>query len=304
VLAALLVAFVLPVRTRTRAWRLGVACSAAVLIAIGGAIVLAVTGLAIPFVSLLLVLTIAAVAVEAVSMTASLRESHVALVDQREHDLESKRLLAHELKTPIASMRNLTQLLAGFDLSAAERQRVAVLLQSEAGKLETMVQALLDLERLSLRDFAAASAVTDLGDVVRARVDVLQASAGHRLQVSIARGVLVRGDSMLLERVTDNLVSNALKYTSGIVTVTVRAERGEALLEVADRGAGIAAVDRERLFQRFYRGASARGTEGLGLGLAFVAEVAKWHGGRVTVDNLPEGGACFRFALPAESEGA
>ncbi len=305
-LAALIVGCLLPLRARARAVRYAGGATALALVLIGGPILLAGTGVAIPFASLLLVLTIAVVGVEASAMTASLRQSHVALTDQRANDLQSKRLLAHELKTPIASMRNLTQLLAGFELSEAERQRVAVLLQSEAGKLEGMVQALLDLERLSLRDFETSSSVVDLGDVVRGRMEVLCAGTDRLWEVSIAPDTLVRGDVMLLERVVDNLVGNALKYTPSpsAVRVTVRGDRGEALFEVADRGPGVAREDRERIFQRFYRGASAQGTEGLGLGLAFVAEVARWHGGRVTVDNLPEGGACFRFVLSRLSGGA
>ncbi len=161
-----------------------------------------------------------------------------------------------------------------------------------------MVQALLDLERLPRRDFRAASRVTDLGELVKERVDVLRASADRPLHASIEPGVLVRADGMLLERVIDNLVGNALKYTDTPVDVTVRGTASEALLEVADRGPGVTPEDRERIFQRFFRGAAARGTEGLGLGLSFVSEVARWHGGKVTLESGP--GARFRVALPRD----
>jgi len=75
----------------------------------------------------------------------------------------------------------------------------------------------------------------------------------------------------------------------------------DAVLEVEDRGPGIAEADRERIFQRFVRGSSARGTEGLGLGLALVAEVARWHGGRVSHEPIAEGGSRFRVELPRVS---
>lgn len=299
-LAALLVAVLLPLRTRSRALRLALTLAAFLFLLGGGATLLALTGVAVPFVSLLAVLAVLTIAVEAVVLTASLRASRTAFAEQREHDLASKRLLAHELKTPIASMRNLTQLLAGFDLSDAERQRVAVLLQSEAGKLEGMVQALLDLERLALRDFASRARVTDLGALVRARADLARAAGRRPMHVHDAGGIEVRGDPMLLERVVDNLLSNAMKYTprDAPIEVTVRESRGEAILEIADRGPGIAEAESERIFQRFYRGASAEGTEGLGLGLAFVAEIARWHGGSAAVENREEGGARFRIVLP------
>jgi signal transduction histidine kinase len=278
--------------------RLATFAAAAIAIA-GGLALLATAGIAIPFVTLMLAIALTGIAAEATRMTATLRQSR----EDRAHDLDSKRLLAHELKTPVASMRNLTQLLADFELSDAERRRVAVLLQSEAGKLETMVQALLDLERLPLRDFRAASRVTDLGELVKERVDVLRASAGRALNASIEPNVLVRADGMLIERVIDNLVGNALKYTDTPVDVTVRGTGAEALLEVADRGPGIPADDRDRIFQRFFRGATARGTEGLGLGLSFVAEVARWHGARVSLESAREGGALFRVAFPLSREG-
>ena len=259
----------------------------AALTPLGGLVLFATTGIAVPFVALLFAVATTGIAVEAKRMSATVRRSR-----------EDRALLAHELKTPVASMRNLTQLLADFDLSETERHRVAVLLQSEAGKLESMVQALLDLERLPQRDFRTVSRVTDLGELVKERVDVLRASAGRRVNATVDPDVLVRADGMLIERVIGNLVENALKYTETDVDVSVRGTESEAVLEVADRGPGIAAEDRERIFQRFFRGASARGTEGLGLGLSFVAEVARWHGGRASVENRPGGGALFRVALP------
>lgn len=299
-LSALFVTTMLFLRRRARILRIGGFVAGLTLILAGGAVLLASTGIAIPFVSLVLAIAATLAVLETIAMTTSVRESRVALVDQKEIDLESKRLLAHELKTPIASMRNLTQLLAGFELSAAERQRVAVLLQSEAGKLETMVQALLDLERLSMRDFGAAASVVDLSAIVSGRIAVLGPGRPQVLQSSIEPGVLVLGDALLLERVIDNLVGNAMKYTPTQATVLVRLRRehGQAIVDVADTGPGIPATERERVFQRFYRGVSAQGTEGLGLGLAFVADVARWHGGRVTVENQPGGGALFQVIVP------
>jgi signal transduction histidine kinase len=273
----------------------------------GGFALLATTGRAIPFVILALTIVLAATGVETSLMGASLKQSSVKLeeiatrlAEQRAHDIESKRLLAHELKTPLASMRNLSQLLGGFELSASERRRVTSLLQVEAGKLQSMVDALLDLERLPLRDFHASSSVTDLGDLVSARIDVLRESAGRPVIASVPRGVLVRADAILIERVVDNLVGNAIKYTprSEPIRVDVDETTDAAVLEVADRGPGIADAERERVFQRFYRGSTAAGTEGLGLGLSLVSEVAKWHGGSVTVSRTDGGGARFRFVLP------
>lgn len=273
-----------------------------------GQTLLGTTGIAVPFVSTMSAIVLTSVGVEARRMTTTLRASRgdverlqqiaTRLAEQQAQEVESKRLLAHELKTPLASMRNLTQLLAGFSLSDAERHRVATLLESEAGKLQRMVEALLDLERLPLRDFHAASSVLDLGALVATRVEWLRASTTRTLQTSIQPNVSVRADLLLLERVIDNLVTNALKYTQSPVTISVSAGENVAMLIVEDHGPGIAEGERETIFRRFVRGSTARGTEGLGLGLSFVAEVARWHGGDVTFEPVAGGGSRFRITLP------
>ena len=214
-----------------------------------------------------------------IDIATSLRTTRAAFREHRVQEAESKRVLAHELKTPLASMRGLTQLLGDFELTDAERKRVATLLESEAGKLQSMISGLLDLEKLPLRDFAASTSVTDLGKLVAARVDFLRAGTDRRLVMNAAPHVFLRTDAALVERVVDNLVGNALKYTAGAVSVSVRQNGSGAVLEVADEGPGMTAEDRERIFQRFFRGSSAAGTEGLGLGLSLVSEVARWHGG-------------------------
>lgn len=232
-----------------------------------------------------------------------LEELATAIARRRAEEVESKRVLAHELKTPLAAMRSLSQVLAGFDLSDDERRRVASLLGSEAGKLQDMVGGLLELERLALRDFEATTTQLDLGNVVNARLELLRQSTGRTIECEVADNSFVRADPALLDRVIDNLVTNAGKYSPdpAPVTVSVRSEGDVVLLEVADRGPGVPAKERERIFRRFMRGSAAEETEGLGLGLALVAEVVQWHGGTVAVLERTGGGSVFRVSLPVEA---
>jgi signal transduction histidine kinase len=272
-------------------------------IPVAGELLLATGGVAIPFATLEGCVVVTLAAVEARSLLAALRRTEgvaARLRRDQEQEADSKRLLAHELKTPLASMRGLTQLLAQFELSEPERRRVTSLLEAEAGKLQSLVGGLLDLERLPLRDFDTAATVINLGDLVGARLEFLRASADRPLLMEMTQDVLVRGDAALLERVVDNLVGNALKYARPPepVRVAVRSDGGEGVLEVEDRGPGLSPDDRERVFQRFFRGATAGGTQGLGLGLSLVAEVARWHGGKIEVEAAAAGGSLFRFSLP------
>lgn len=224
-----------------------------------------------------------------------------ALLARRADDEQSKRVLAHELKTPLTSMRGLTQLLAGFDLSAAEQRRVMELLQRETDKLQGLVTTLLDLERLPLRDFEVTAATLDFSSVVRERLGLL-AGSGRRIVAEIPPAFLIRGDTALLDRVIDNLVGNALKFSPPDTAIQVRLSSSgdQVVLEVEDEGSGIAEEEREQIFRRFARGRSARGTEGLGLGLALVAEIVSWHGGGASVHPARTGGSIFRLSLPAE----
>jgi signal transduction histidine kinase len=289
------------VRSRSRRSRLTVAALATAVVIGGGALLLDRAQLAIPFVTLTMTIILTTAAVESVALSGAVRDVAARFAEHRQREAESKQLLAHELKTPLASMRGLTQLLGGFQLTDAERQRVVSLLDSEAGKLQSMVTALLDLERLPLRDFAASTSVTDLSELAQRRVDFLRNSTDRTIAVDAAPGVVARADAPLIERVIDNLVGNALKYTpaSAAVTLRVYESRGDAVLEVEDRGPGITAAERQRIFDRFFRGATAAGTTGLGLGLAFVAEIARWHQGSVTADVAPHGGSIFRVTMPA-----
>jgi signal transduction histidine kinase len=291
----------------SRRKRLAAATSLAVLLIVGGLLLLASTGVAIPFALLLLSVLLSTATVEAMQMASDVRKSDIALeeiatrmAEHQAREVESKRVLAHELKTPLASMRGLTQLLGGYELNEAERRRVASLLESEAGKLQSMVQGLLELERLPLRDFDASSTVIDLSDLVRGRVEFLRNGTDRTLLMPAAPAVLVRADPALVERVVDNLVGNAVKYTPppSPVTITIAEIAGNAVLDVEDRGSGIGDSERERIFGRFVRGSSAAGTEGLGLGLSLVAEVARWHGGTASVERGPQGGSRFRVVFP------
>jgi signal transduction histidine kinase len=280
-----------------------IAASIVLVAIVAGGVALLANGTAIPFITLIASAAIAVGVLETRIIIAALHSSEERYIDHRERDAESKRVLAHELKTPLASMRSLTQLMNGFDLSEAERKRVASLLQHEAGKLETMVGTLLDLERLPLRDFASSSSVIDLGELVSTRVDFLRAGTDRTLFVTADRDVFVRADGVLLERVVDNLVGNALKYTVGAVTIRVTRRGNDAILEVEDRGPGISETEREKIFARFVRGTTAAGTNGLGLGLSLVSEIAKWHGGAASLDSV-QGGSRFRITLPVAAESA
>jgi len=223
-----------------------------------------------------------------------------SLSETRQQDAEARRVVAHELKTPLTSVKGLAQLLAQFDLSGPERNRVAQMVVSETSRLAEMVDALLDLERLRLRVFERDAQPLDLSGLCTVRGDLLRAGTKREILTEIQADLHVLGDKGLLERVIENLVANALKFSPDETPILIRlkADGPSARLEVEDRGPGIPIQERERIFGRFARGSTQGLAPGLGLGLALVAEVVNWHGGTVEADERAGGGSVFRIRLP------
>lgn len=224
-------------------------------------------------------------------------------LERRRRDMQ--RLVSHELRTPLASIGGLAETLERYEMSADELQRVAGLIRGESVRLSKMVTTFLDLERLGTGSWDDRRGVVDLAALTRDRIELLDA-ADHGLQLELVTDgeVSVDGVPELLERVVDNLVGNALRYTpsGGHVRVRVGRGGGDAILEVSDDGPGIPPEARERLFDRFYRLPGATGS-GSGLGLALVREVVDWHGGCIEIDSEVGAGSTFTVRLPAAENG-
>lgn len=207
-----------------------------------------------------------------------------AMLDSLERAREAERRFvgdaSHELRTPLTALRGNIDYLARHGAD----DTVLADLESDATRLSGLLDDLLALAR----EDAAAPARGEPVDLA----DVARAAAESDTRVDAAP-VMVLGERPALERAAGNLVRNARRHGSGAVTVTTRREDDRALLVVEDEGPGLAPDDAARAFERFWRGASARG-EGSGLGLAIVRSIAERHGGRVTVD-----GAAFTIDLPA-----
>ncbi|GGX34187.1 sensor histidine kinase [Streptomyces chryseus] len=200
---------------------------------------------------------------------------------------------SHELRSPIASLR--TQLEVGaahpelLDVEGAVRDTV---------RLQALAADLLLLARLDAGERPGQGRV-DLGALVREEVS----QRTDRLPVTVAEGsgpYEVAGSRGQLARVLGNLLDNAQRHARGRVEVSVRRERGAVVLGVSDDGAGVPAGEHERIFERFVRLDDARSRDdgGAGLGLAIARDVARRHGGTLSVARGPLGGALFELRLP------
>ena len=217
---------------------------------------------------------------------------------------------AHQMKTPLAGMRMQSEL-ALRQLDPDEIHRSLEQLSKSSESATRLVNQLLALARAENQPHAgAAFEELDLDASARAVVqDWVQASFAARIDLGYEEPwhpVLIRANAMMLRELLGNLIDNALRYTpaGGSVTVRVRDDTGQAILEVEDTGPGIPPAERSHVFERFYRilGSSASGS---GLGLAIVREIAQQHGAEVDIFNNPRSeekkrpGCLFRLTFPA-----
>ncbi|MCA2215514.1 sensor histidine kinase [Jidongwangia harbinensis] len=237
----------------------------------------------------------------------SINDMLAALRDSR----RAQRLLAedaaHELKTPLTSLRLNVELLIRLDrrgtldsaLPAESRTRLLNDLGAQAAELSTLAAELTDLARGDVSN--ESTELLDLADVVVAATTRARSRVPD-IEIALdVTSVWVSGRPAALQRAVLNLIDNAGKWSPADqpVQIRLRAEGASAVLEVDDAGPGIDAADVPRVFDRFYRADSARALPGSGLGLSIVQRVVDAHGGRAAVARSMRGGALLRVDLPA-----
>jgi signal transduction histidine kinase len=217
--------------------------------------------------------------------------------------------VSHEFRTPLTSMRHLTEILTNRGVATEERRtHYYQLLASETDRLHRMVESLLSFGRLEAGGYAWQLEPVNLADFVRKTVEEFRAEAAvkDRVVTFEARDglPLIQVDPGALSRAVWNLLDNAIKYSEAPspVHVLVRGESGAVLLSVADKGIGVPAAERDRIFHKFVRGADANraGIRGVGIGLSIVKRIAEAHGGTVRLDSTIGIGTTFTIALPAK----
>ncbi|HEY1330889.1 MAG TPA: ATP-binding protein [Actinomycetota bacterium] len=212
--------------------------------------------------------------------------------------------VSHDLRTP------LTNILAGaltlqneqIELSPEDTKDLIARLAANARKLDRLLSDLLDLDRLSRGILAPNRKPTDLAEVVNTVVRECDLN-GHPVEVR-AESLVAEIDPAQFERIVENLVTNAARYTPPGTPIWVRVEGQErgALLIVEDSGPGIAPELRQTIFEPFRQGnARVEHSPGVGIGLSLVARFAALHSGRAWVEERPGGGASFRVYLPKQT---
>ena len=217
-------------------------------------------------------------------------------------------LVTHELRTPLTAIQGLSEVLSKFDVDPNRRREMHAAINQEAKRLARMIDEYLDITRLEagarpLRKTALR--VEPLIERVLLLLDPVAISRGVPIKCEFEQNLpVVMVDSDLLAQAVTNVIANAIKYSppGREILVSVWTEGNDLLIEVTDKGYGIAPENMKRIFEKFYRVPRGEHTDepGTGLGLTFVREIMDAHGGYVTAESELGVGSTFTLRLPLE----
>ena len=226
---------------------------------------------------------------------------------EKEHQMrrELTQNIAHELKTPVASILGYTEtILDTPDMSEETRQQFITRTHAQANRLAALLQ---DVSMLNRMDYAADLLTKERVDVSQLFADIVQETAiafeKHRMTLnnSLPQDIVIQGVPSLIYSIFRNLMDNAVNYAGEGTVVQISAEPTDDswVFRFSDNGVGIAPEHLPRLFERFYRidKGRSRSLGGTGLGLAIVKNAVLLHGGAITVSPADKGGLAFEFTL-------
>lgn len=216
--------------------------------------------------------------------------------------------VSHELKTPLAVIRNYGTLLQQPDLPEEERLAYAKAVTDASRRLANLISNILKLNKLENQQIFPAAQTYDLGEqLCECLLSFEKAWEEKNLEIEteLEENVLVRTDAEMMTLVWNNLFSNAVKFTEegGTVSLRLKTEGDFAVVQVADTGCGIRPEVGRHIFEKFYQGDTSHAAEGNGLGLALVKRVVDIIGGEISVESEAGGGSTFTVKLRRSSDG-
>lgn len=218
-------------------------------------------------------------------------------------------LASHEMRAPLTSIVGYAELLSedlegSSPLTDEERSRFLEIVNRSSRRLLRLVGDLLFVARVESGGLEMEDEAFDLARPVQESLEAARpraAAASLTLAGTVEGPLRVRGDEGRIGQALDNLIANAIKFTpeGGSVTVRAAGSRHGAVVEVRDTGVGIPPEDRDRIYDRFFRGSRGDSVEGVGLGLVITRAIIEGHGGHVEVESEAGRGSTFRVVLPA-----
>ena len=231
-------------------------------------------------------------------------------LDGKLHIQNSIQHLTHELKSPMTAIQGALELISP-NMPAADQIHFLSQIKAQSNRVQTIIQNMLGLAALEHQQQLTHRTPVNLADLVRLQVTHLaQKAAARNVPVNLTEEVSIniKAEAFLLGQAIYNLLENALDFSPNNATINIHInqQKGNATISVCDQGAGIPDFALDKIFDKFYslprpQNTPNAGQKSTGLGLNFVQEVAKLHGGNVRLENAPRGGAIAVLVLPIET---
>lgn len=213
-------------------------------------------------------------------------------------------IAAHELKTPLTSVKGYAQLLRRRGLEGAQADRGLEVINRQCDRMNQLIEDLLDLSRVDLGRLCLRLQRCELRELAAEAIAHVQPlTARHRLLLDCEVGACVEADRERIEQVLANLLDNAVKFSpeGGLVRVSVLRQADGCVVRVEDQGLGISEHERCHVFERFYQaqpGCVLSSRAGMGIGLTIARDIVERHGGRIWFETEEGKGSAFCFLLP------
>ena len=224
-------------------------------------------------------------------------------LDGKQYLQENVQHLTHELKSPITAIQGAVELISP-NMQPADQAHFLAQIKTQANRVQTIIQNMLGLASLEHQQQLSQVSHVNLHDLIQTQINHLSEKT-HALQTNIHEAckadIFINADSFLLGQAIYNLLENALDFSpkNSEIKVSVTEESNQIQIIVTDQGTGIPDYALDKIFDKFYSlPRAATGNKSTGLGLNFVQEVAKLHGGNVTLSNHVDGGAIAVLTLP------
>ena len=210
--------------------------------------------------------------------------------------------VSHELKTPLAVMGNYATMLQNPGISEEDRIEYAKAISHSSRRLAALITNILKLNKLENQQIFPQPREFDLGEQLCESLLVFEDAWEKKnleIETDIAEGVRIKSDPELLSLVWNNLISNAVKFTSegGTIGVSLKADGNHVTVSVRDTGCGIDPETGKHIFEKFYQGDTSHATQGNGLGLALVKRVVDILQGEICVQSTPGKGSTFTVRI-------
>lgn len=215
-------------------------------------------------------------------------------------------IASHELKTPVTGMKVYAEMIHGQleELGYKEEASLMQRLNKQIDKLTTLINHLLDTNRIAGGELQLNLEKTDLTDLLREKINEIQVTTTHQLLLETSSLPHVMIDRERISQVLMNLFTNAIRYSPGgsAITINGRSTPNGVEISIRDEGFGITHEKQDQIFERFFRGnaPTSEKNPGLGLGLYLTAQIIHRHHGQIRVESTPGKGSTFYFTIPGD----